>query len=896
MFDDELDLRNGYRQFLQDKKDDKKVLQEKSQNKQIPSEDNVAHKHAFESSICVPKTNAQRKIDSKVNKYQSLIEKSIDSFESLRKEKNQKELMEKNAKSQITPSIHRISEIQEVIEEENEEGFKVRICYEAQRRWLNPIPKTLLDLRDTIISLFHSSKNKPLTDEDFRMYFYDFDGEKCIIDTDLDLQTAYCLAKKAIPNILKLCIDIRRGLNVCDSDSDNRTIRIKTDYNDRRYNEESDDEEDYEKWKLDNFELEFNYIMRDGFPYQRYYPYNKANYASLSCWYACRDNHINGCSGRWETYPLMFNGEFGKMIVPHSIPKEKHTTENINPTIEKYAKALLTGTGVKDEILSKDEVLALAKAMSRNDCTLTSTQLVASIKQCFPNANLPTRRIFQSIVSSEKMREIKYDDNGTQIFRMDGIRTLRKTQFGRGMTFTLVEGKPKYYIYFYSDFQWQVAEEMKDDPNFHLFVDGTFKCCPKVWSQLLNVCVFHKRKKLYIPICHVLMQTQTYEGYVSVFHWLRDTFGFNPKFVTVDFEIATMRVIKEVWPDCRLVPCFFHFVKCLWMNAAKCGLRKKKFVCDTKQLVFSLKALAFRPPAKVYRRFEKIKGIYEQKGNCYKSFLEYFETTWMDGTFKINDWNYYEKINDFEDLAITNNGLESFHQIIKSQLRRITPSFKGFIEVLARAETLKKSDYDEDRINGDPQYNRCWPVTKIMRELYCKESSQEKKMKDLKDGVEEEISQYVPKDLSSLKNSNVGQFNMKTRKVEREVMFLFEEFDENKISLQQDKVIRERAKLRKEIRSTSGDPQNASGEPFEVIEKYLTEDKPKLDKAIVGFKVANSDFIRKKPKQEKTESQLLKDRIEEDMDEELEQILNGDLVFQTYATAFDPNKIKRRKK
>jgi len=72
----------------------------------------------------------------------------------------------------------------------------------------------------------------------------------------------------------------------------------------------------------------------------------------------------------------------------------------------------------------------------------------------------------------------------------------------------------------------------------------------------------------------------------------------------------------------------------------------------------------------------------------------------------INDWNYYEKINDFEDLAITNNGLESFHQIIKSQLKRITPSFKGFVEVLARAETLKKSDYDEDKVNGDPQYNR----------------------------------------------------------------------------------------------------------------------------------------------------------------------------------------------
>ena len=55
-------------------------------------------------------------------------------------------------------------------------------------------------------------------------------------------------------------------------------------------------------------------------------------------------------------------------------------------------------------------------------------------------------------------------------------------------------------------------------------------------------------------------------------------------------------------------------------------------------------------------------------------FLEYFEVTWMDGRFQIKDWNYHSKISEFEDLAITNNGLESFHQMIKSQLKRITPS------------------------------------------------------------------------------------------------------------------------------------------------------------------------------------------------------------------------------
>ena len=71
-------------------------------------------------------------------------------------------------------------------------------------------------------------------------------------------------------------------------------------------------------------------------------------------------------------------------------------------------------------------------------------------------------------------------------------------------------------------------------------------------------------------------------------------------------------------------------------------------------------------------------------------------------------------------MAITNNGLESFHQMIKSQLKRNTPSFVGFVSVLSRVEAMKKQQYEEDRIKGDPQYNRWWPATAIFRELYAK--------------------------------------------------------------------------------------------------------------------------------------------------------------------------------
>ena len=218
------------------------------------------------------------------------------------------------------------------------------------------------------------------------------------------------------------------------------------------------------------------------------------------------------------------------------------------------------------------------------------------------------------------------------------------------------------------------------------------------------------------------MQTQKYEGYIYALNWIRETFKLDPKYITTDFEVALITAVHETFPSASLVPCFFHFVKWLWNNAQRWGLQKRKIVAETKQLIFSLKALAFRPPSRVLRNFQNIVKVYEKRGVAFKSFLEYFETTWIDGTFKIKDWNYHEKLSEFEDLAITNNGLESFHQIIRSQLRRVTPSFRGFIEVISRAEMMKKADYEEDKINGDPQYNRWWPVTKILKELYTKES------------------------------------------------------------------------------------------------------------------------------------------------------------------------------
>ena len=402
------------------------------------------------------------------------------------------------------------------------------------------------------------------------------------------------------------------------------------------------------------------------------------------------------------------------------------------------------------------------------------------IKKTFPNTKLPKPWVLRSIIQSWK--KICDFNGSTGYYNMGCLKTLRNTPFWRGMSLSLVNGVSKHYLFFFSDWQKEVVDQVKTQTNIHLFIDGTFKCWPKVWSQLLNLALYHREKKLYIPVGHVLMQTKAREGYDVCIRWFKEKLGLEADYITTDFEPALMSASNDIFPNAKLVPWFFHFTKALWMEASRWGMKKRVLLPESKELLFKLKKLAFIPKEKVFKNFARIKDEWKWRSICFIKFLEYFESTWLDGMYKITDWNYYDKLSEFEDLALTNNGLESFHQCIKTQLSRTQPNFAGFLETLKRVETLKKNDFDSDRICGDPQYNRWWPATKIMRELYSKIDLTEEdtpiKKRDakanMKEGEGEEKEENIENcEKSELYEDQNYQWN--------EIEFLFNEFDDSNI-------------------------------------------------------------------------------------------------------------------
>ena len=100
--------------------------------------------------------------------------------------------------------------------------------------------------------------------------------------------------------------------------------------------------------------------------------------------------------------------------------------------------------------------------------------MVPLIKKVFPNADMISKKQLYCQLSKVRNQRIRASDK-IGMYNIKEIRTMRRTPFGRGTSFSLVNGEPKHFMYLYSDFMMDVVNDVRSDPNLHLFLDGTFK-------------------------------------------------------------------------------------------------------------------------------------------------------------------------------------------------------------------------------------------------------------------------------------------------------------------------------------------------------------------------------------------------------------------------------------
>ncbi|CAF4912199.1 unnamed protein product [Rotaria sp. Silwood1] len=81
-----------------------------------------------------------------------------------------------------------------------------------------------------------------------------------------------------------------------------------------------------------------------------------------------------------------------------------------------------------------------------------------------------------------------------------------------------------------------------------------------------------------------------------------------PAFITIDFEKAVENAFALVFPQCKILGCFFHFKQSIWRNISELGL-KKEFMENyvSRRTMKNLAALVFVPEQNVIQEFTHIK-------------------------------------------------------------------------------------------------------------------------------------------------------------------------------------------------------------------------------------------------------------------------------------------------
>lgn len=106
-------------------------------------------------------------------------------------------------------------------------------------------------------------------------------------------------------------------------------------------------------------------------------------------------------------------------------------------------------------------------------------------------------------------------------------------------------------------------------------VDGTFSTVPGISNQLYTL---HGRyKKNLVPLVYALTTDRTEETYILILNKLCELkSGLNPQFLVVDFELGFMNAFEDVFSDCVIHGCFFHWGQCVMSKVSGCQSATKK--------------------------------------------------------------------------------------------------------------------------------------------------------------------------------------------------------------------------------------------------------------------------------------------------------------------------------
>jgi len=176
-------------------------------------------------------------------------------------------------------------------------------------------------------------------------------------------------------------------------------------------------------------------------------------------------------------------------------------------------------------------------------------------------------------------------------------------------------------------------------------------------------------------------RASTYKEMFEAINSIHDT-ALAPEYIILDFEIAAIKVVTDLYPSSKVRGCWFHFNQSIFRKAQELGFQKRYQEDQTfRNHIKLLSSLAFVPTKDVHTRFLQLCG--ELSKNM-KPILEYFSQTYIgvfnDPIFPVEFWNLSDRI--LVNVPKTSNFVEGWHNKFQRSLQHSKPKMWRFVYAL----------------------------------------------------------------------------------------------------------------------------------------------------------------------------------------------------------------------
>lgn len=223
----------------------------------------------------------------------------------------------------------------------------------------------------------------------------------------------------------------------------------------------------------------------------------------------------------------------------------------------------------------------------------------------------------------------------------------------------------------------------------NFFVDGTFKSCSRQFAQLYTMHVdlgSSNEETNVVPILYALLPNKKKGTYVRMLQTIvKEVPLWKPESMNIDYELAAITAIQEVFPNIKIQGCFFHFGQCLWRKVQEIGLSEAyKNNDEVRHSVRMCGALPFLKLEDIDDGWVHIHSN-SPVNDKLEEFFDYFIEQWLENPHLPREiWNCYKRRHR------TNNAVEGWNYRLNNNAGRPHPHIRDLILILK--EEAQKAD------------------------------------------------------------------------------------------------------------------------------------------------------------------------------------------------------------